>query len=90
MTRSRDRWQISEAVRLNNELWRYEWINSESIMLHTSYDERLYIRYGKAGQIAFAYYTHFDRDTGMVAWREDITQGKRKRVLELLNQKDVA
>ena len=33
-----------------------------------------------------ATYTHWDRDTGSIASREQITQGKRKRVLHLIGQ----
>jgi hypothetical protein len=56
--------------------------------LITDYAERLSIRYGAIGQIVEACYTHY-ADDGNVHSQELITQNKRKRVLELINQKDV-
>lgn len=88
MARIVDRHIISEAVRLQT-LWRIEDNSGKWLSLITDYDERLRIHYGNPGQIVSAIYTHWDRDTGKTAGEEVITQRKRKRVLELINQKDV-
>ena len=85
MARDTDRKQISEAVRLQS-LWRVEQRDRTGVRLVTDYDERLSVAYGNADQIKFARYTHWDRDTGEIAYAELITTGKRKRVLHLIDQ----
>lgn len=90
MARTQDRWIISEAIR-KQELWCLESIGRNFIVLMTDYDERLEIYYGTVGQVLFAEYTHWDSsDPSRDVMSEMIRQNKRKRVLELINQKDVS
>lgn len=88
MARTQDRWIISEVIR-KQSLWEWEGVAHGWISLVTIYDERLRIQYGRVGQVVSAIYTHWDRDTGVAVSEEVITKNKRKRVLELINQKDV-
>lgn len=83
MARDKDRWIISEVLR-KQDLWQIEDNSGKNLSLITNYDERLRIRYGNVGQIVSAQYSHWDRDTGVTVGEEVIIQGKRKRVLHLL------
>jgi hypothetical protein len=95
MARDTDRKQVSEAVRLSS-LWRRESFgttlyNGGSYVVYvTNYDEALTVWYGPKGFIISAEYRHWDAARPGRAWSEKIALGKRKRVLELINQKDVA
>lgn len=88
MARTTDRQHISEAVR-KGDLWRTEDLGANYHVLITDYDEQLEIFYGNVGQIRFAIYQHWNRDTMETVSTEDIRKNKRQRVLELINQKDV-
>lgn len=83
MARDKDRWIVSEAVRLS-DVWKISENWGKSITLLTDCDEQLEIIYGNTGQIRFAQYLHWNRDTGEVVCSEEIKLRKRKRVLELL------
>lgn len=92
MARDTDRKMVSEAVRLST-YWTQEVIGFDSQMglyveLVTPYAERLFVQYGNVGQVKSAVYIHY-REDGQVASQERISVNKRKRVLELLTQKDV-
>lgn len=89
MARTQDRHVISEAVR-KQSLWRTEDVGANYHLLLTDYDEQLEIYYGTQGQIRFAEYWHWDVNTEDPADHQIIEQNKRKRVLELINQKDVS
>lgn len=94
MARIKDRHIISEAVR-KQSLWRTEDLGANYHVLLTDYDEQLEIYYNDAGNIRFAEYWHWDGNTSDVntedpADHQIIKQNKRARVLELINQKDVA
>jgi hypothetical protein len=84
-----DRQFVSEALRTQaRPLWRLEhrqvFRDQMRFDLITDYDERLVLWFGKSGQLTMATYTHWDRDSGSIVSREPITQGKRKRVLSLI------
>ena len=89
MARDTDRRHVSEALRLQG-LWRVEgrtaFRDQMRVDLVTDFDERLVLWFGKSEQLTMATYTHWDRDTGSIVAREPITQGKRKRVLHLIDQ----
>lgn len=95
MARDTDRKEISEAVR-KQSLWTCHthgaltYNGGSYVDLVTDYDERLYVQYGRAGQVTVAYYTHWEHDTGKTVTSETISQRKRERVLALINQKDVS
>lgn len=81
--RTKDRQFVSEVVRAQS-LWHHKHTGPDFHILETLFDERLYIKYGKADQILVAEYSHWDRDTGEQVCKEVITQKKLKRVLHLL------
>jgi len=89
MARTRDRWLISEAIR-KQSLWTRQthgaltYNGGSYVDLVTDYDERLHVQYGRVGQVVFAEYTHWDRDTGKTVSTETVNQRKRERVLHLI------
>ena len=83
MARTKDREFVAEALRLG-DIWRVSLRSERSLVLNTDCDEQLEIYYGNVGQIRFAEYMHWDRDTGETVYREDIKLRKRERVLQLL------
>lgn len=89
MARTKDREHIAEAVR-KQTLWRIDDAGPSGHVLLSPYDEQLEIYYGSAGQVRWAIYQHWDSSNpSREVMTEDITQRKRERVLELINQKDV-